>query len=98
MTEFPSITCSKCKMVSYHTEDIKHKYCGNCHDWHEFMNGEAEKRAKEVLDELNAIFKNQPKYCEYPACMLQHISDHWHIDELTITFRKPNDKTPSEMV
>lgn len=26
-----SYTCPKCGMTSYHPEDVKHKYCGNCH-------------------------------------------------------------------
>lgn len=91
-TDFPSITCPKCAMVSYNTNDIKHRYCGNCHEWHEFMNGEAEKRAKEALDKINEIIKKQPKYCEYPACMIQYVFEHWHHDEFTITFRKPHDE------
>jgi hypothetical protein len=35
--EFPSIKCPQCRMVSYNENDIKHKFCGNCHEWHEFM-------------------------------------------------------------
>ena len=35
--ESPNIQCPKCKKVSYHTDDIKHKYCGFCNEWHEFM-------------------------------------------------------------
>lgn len=27
----PSITCPVCGMTSYHPEDIKQGYCGNCH-------------------------------------------------------------------
>jgi hypothetical protein len=27
----PSITCPVCKKTSYHPEDIKQGYCGNCH-------------------------------------------------------------------
>jgi ribosomal protein S27AE len=30
----PSITCPKCGRASYHPEDIKHRYCGNCHEYH----------------------------------------------------------------
>lgn len=29
----PSITCPVCKMTSYHPEDIRQGYCGNCHDF-----------------------------------------------------------------
>lgn len=35
--EFPSIKCPKCRMVSYNTNDIQQKFCGNCHEWHEDM-------------------------------------------------------------
>lgn len=34
---FPSIECPQCKMVSYNTNDVEHKYCGNCHQWHADM-------------------------------------------------------------
>jgi hypothetical protein len=27
----PSLTCPHCKRTSYHPEDVKHSYCGNCH-------------------------------------------------------------------
>lgn len=33
-----SITCPQCQMTSYHPEDIKQKYCGNCHQFHSEMN------------------------------------------------------------
>jgi hypothetical protein len=29
----PSVTCPLCGMTSYHPEDIRQGYCGNCHDW-----------------------------------------------------------------
>jgi hypothetical protein len=29
----PSITCPVCGMTSYHPDDIRAGYCGNCHDW-----------------------------------------------------------------
>jgi hypothetical protein len=29
----PRITCPKCGMTSYHPEDVKQGYCGNCHDF-----------------------------------------------------------------
>jgi hypothetical protein len=31
----PSIMCPKCGMVSYNPTDIRQKYCGNCHTFHE---------------------------------------------------------------
>lgn len=33
MTDQPSITCPICNKTSYHPEDIRQGYCGNCHDW-----------------------------------------------------------------
>jgi hypothetical protein len=32
-----SIKCPRCGFVSYNSNDVKHKYCGKCHEWHEFM-------------------------------------------------------------
>lgn len=31
------ITCPQCGMTSYNLNDIKEKYCGHCHQWHEDM-------------------------------------------------------------
>lgn len=30
-----SITCPKCGMTSYNPNDIKHRYCGNCNQFHD---------------------------------------------------------------
>lgn len=27
----PSITCPKCRMTSHHPEDVRQRFCGNCH-------------------------------------------------------------------
>ena len=35
MSQQPSITCPLCLMTSYHPEDIAHRYCGNCHLFHD---------------------------------------------------------------
>jgi len=29
----PSITCPRCGLTSYHPDDVRQGYCGNCHDW-----------------------------------------------------------------
>jgi hypothetical protein len=29
----PSFTCPVCHLTSYHPEDIKNRYCGNCHEF-----------------------------------------------------------------
>lgn len=31
--ERPSFTCPDCKRTSYHPEEVKHSYCGNCHQF-----------------------------------------------------------------
>ena len=33
----PSITCPKCGMTSFHPQDISHRFCGNCHQFHSDM-------------------------------------------------------------
>lgn len=30
----PSITCPECGMTSHHPEDVRHRYCGRCHQFH----------------------------------------------------------------
>lgn len=48
-----SFRCPDCKMRSYHPEDIKHSFCGNCHEFKKgvayelkrrFPNGEKESK------------------------------------------------------
>lgn len=33
----PSITCPRCARVSYHPNDIRERYCGACHLFHDQM-------------------------------------------------------------
>ena len=33
----PHITCPKCGMTSYNANDIRERYCGNCHQFHDHM-------------------------------------------------------------
>jgi len=35
--ERPSITCPTCGMVSYNHNDIRERYCGHCHQFHDEM-------------------------------------------------------------
>jgi hypothetical protein len=46
----PSITCPKCNKTSHHPEDVKYKYCGNCHLFHDQM---GEFRACQVLKDAD---------------------------------------------
>lgn len=34
-TQEPAIRCRKCLMVSDNPNDVREKYCGNCHEFHE---------------------------------------------------------------
>lgn len=51
---YPSIKCPKCKMVSYNINDIKHKFCGNCHEYHDALNNiiELQKKRMKIIQEL----------------------------------------------
>lgn len=33
----PHITCPQCHLTSYHREDVRQRFCGNCHEFHEDM-------------------------------------------------------------
>jgi protein-arginine kinase activator protein McsA len=35
VTTAPSITCPRCGMTSYNPNDIRERYCGNCHAYHD---------------------------------------------------------------
>lgn len=32
--------CLKCRRTSYHPRDVEHRYCGNCHVFHDDPNAE----------------------------------------------------------
>ncbi len=32
-----SVTCPQCAMSSYNRNDVAHRYCGNCHQFHDQM-------------------------------------------------------------
>ncbi len=32
-----SVTCPQCGMVSHNRNDVAHRYCGNCHQFHDQM-------------------------------------------------------------
>lgn len=60
MTDTPSITCPQCGMTSYHPKDVEHRYCGNCHQYHDMMQpprvisrwGEGKTRRKALIQQL----------------------------------------------
>lgn len=33
----PAIVCPRCGRTSYHPEDVRQRYCGNCHQFHADM-------------------------------------------------------------
>ena len=36
--EGKAIKCLECERVSWHPEDVRQRYCGNCHKFHEAVN------------------------------------------------------------
>jgi len=34
-----AIKCRACGMTSHHPEDVRQRYCGNCHEFHEEKGG-----------------------------------------------------------
>lgn len=34
LDEGQAIDCLRCGMISYHPEDVRHRYCGHCHRFH----------------------------------------------------------------
>jgi hypothetical protein len=32
-----NITCHMCQRTSYHPEDVRHRYCGHCHVFHDVV-------------------------------------------------------------
>lgn len=37
MSQYPSILCPQCHRRSYHPADIVQRYCGHCHQFHDYM-------------------------------------------------------------
>lgn len=35
-----AITCLLCGLTSYHPDDVKNRYCGHCHIFHDDPHGE----------------------------------------------------------
>jgi hypothetical protein len=68
--EAESIRCPKCGRVSYNAGDIRERYCGNCHEFHDQMaqpGGERLRRVLRVGDTL-ALF---PVLKDWPTEELQ---------------------------
>lgn len=63
--QFPSIECPKCKILSYNTNDIKHKFCGNCDEWHDYMDGKENKYPDSVKKIAKVLLEEIEKY--YPG-------------------------------
>ena len=36
----PSITCPRCGRTSWNENDVRERYCGACHQFHDFMGGD----------------------------------------------------------
>jgi len=55
------------------------------------LNEEALSRCKEVIDKLNESLKGATTFCDYTACLVRY-TEHYHIDEHTLTFRNPENE------
>jgi hypothetical protein len=58
-----SITCPRCGLTSWHPDDVKHRYCGNCNMFHEDM------KIAETLESMGAKIGTLP-----PAMAADHKS------------------------
>jgi hypothetical protein len=50
------ILCKACGMVSYNSNDVTHRYCGNCKEFHRFRKSE-----REIIDSMVKVMKNHEK-------------------------------------
>ena len=72
-----SITCPKCGRTSYHPEDVRHRYCGACHQFHDDMG--ISMRAftmyrRNVPDAThNALQKNAPDQPQFEGVVFREI-------------------------
>ena len=45
-----AIRCLICGKVSYNSTDVREKYCGNCHQFHDLLGFERPGKRKERID------------------------------------------------
>lgn len=57
-----SITCNICNMTSHNPNDIAHKYCGNCEEFHEDRNEPMTFDEDEEYSELENENAEEPTY------------------------------------
>ena len=63
MTEQESFTCPRCGRTSYHPEDIRWGYCGNCHDY-----TRAERTERSILFDTSLPWLRQPEHDHVLSC------------------------------
>lgn len=51
------IECTKCHMKSYNSNDIKYKYCGNCHEFLDLPELEKDLEETNNISFIKKIFK-----------------------------------------
>ncbi len=56
--DIPSITCPRCDLTSHNQEDIRHRYCGACHAYHEPLGRPPNLRAGGLRQALDEIRRN----------------------------------------
>lgn len=50
MNNGAAIKCSMCGLTSYHPDDVKHRYCGNCHLFHDDHYNKVQSILKDLMD------------------------------------------------
>jgi len=76
-TENGSITCPRCGMTSYNLNDIKQRYCGNCHRYHSEIMMEDDMTTfhfKPHLIHLLTWFKDSPD-TGHPDCICSYCAE-----------------------
>ncbi|MBA7657056.1 hypothetical protein ES703_64986 [subsurface metagenome] len=93
--EQESYTCPKCGMTSYHPEDVKHEYCGNCHKTKRELEAEAYFRGPGELpnDERKCSgrapsFSNGLLNCQYVYTDCQYVNPDLSLKKGGIAVRR----------
>lgn len=82
----PSITCPRCGAVSVNPYDIRERYCGWCHQFHEFF-----QPAERVLTRAEIAAQHKGSRRIAPGLWLDaRGAAHWSVPELLEYFELPD--------
>lgn len=73
----PSITCPRCGAVSFNPHDIAERYCGRCHQFHEFFRVERLLSPADVVAQWHGAVRIAPGiWCDAGGAV------HYNVREL----------------